>query len=845
MSRTLLVRPPSRRRRGASAIRVALVTASLLFGACSPAGDEEAGPVVPPATETEAGAPASAAAATPATAPGAPVSLGDLPRAVGRLEVLRQDVEAVLVPDGAEREAASGLDAALQGAERLEARTAAMPYDELVEVSRLAVTTESWVNAQGAVVSDRLQRVEREARRVAGMQATFDALAELAGRSGAPPQIRLRAGVGRAALGELAERLRVRRDELLVLVGKLAEVTGRAAALRADTESHLAVARARLAAGSDQPIWRLAVSGSEIAAVTSERLRRETHRIGEWFRPRAEALLLVALLSFGGTVLLLRRLRPGVARRAEADPAALPTLRLMESPLASATLVAVMAILVTSPPAPALLYGLKWLLVAPASAWVLTRMVGPRVERTAWVLAAALALGPVRTVLGGHPLTDRLTLLLQTAPLAVALALDLHARRFAGNAAGRLVTLLRSMGWALSACLGLAAVGSLAGWARVTPVLSSGALGTLGAVFLLLAVTLVFEGILWPVLASRAARRLRIVANHRTLVGSTLRRAFRIAIVVTVVVVALSSFRLLEPVERVLARLVEARLTLGTLSVSGGSILAFLLVLAATAFVTRVLGFLLAEEVLPRFDLGRGVAFAVSMTTRYLVFFTGFVLAAGAAGIDLSKIGFLAGALGVGVGLGLQNIVMNFVSGLILLFERPIQVGDAVDVSGATGTVTQIGIRASTVRTFDGAEVIVPNGDLISKPFTNWTLSDPNRRFDVKVGAAYGSPLESTAQALLAAARRTEGVHAAPRPEAFFQSFGESSLDWTLRVWVTLDDSPRVLSDLKRAVSEELAKAGIEIPFPQRDLHLRSVAPGASEVVQAPWGGGRTPPESA
>ena len=198
----------------------------------------------------------------------------------------------------------------------------------------------------------------------------------------------------------------------------------------------------------------------------------------------------------------------------------------------------------------------------------------------------------------------------------------------------------------------------------------------------------------------------------------------------------------------------------------------------------------------------------------------------------------IAGALGVGIGIGLQNIVANFISGLILLFERPIQVGDTVDVSGAVGTVTKIGIRASTVRSADGAEVVVPNADLISKPLTNWTLTDSHRRFDVVVGVAYGSPLEVTAQVLLAAAGRTRGVVAAPAPEAFFQSFGASSLDWTLRVWVGIDEAARVLSDLKRAVSEELDRAGIEVPFPQHDLRIRSVSP---EVREALRGTGQPP----
>jgi small-conductance mechanosensitive channel len=324
-----------------------------------------------------------------------------------------------------------------------------------------------------------------------------------------------------------------------------------------------------------------------------------------------------------------------------------------------------------------------------------------------------------------------------------------------------------------------------------------------------------------------------MVRAHADVVARTCSTALRLLGVVAAAVLSVQAFGLESSVRSVLRAALDAKATVGSITLSPASLLGFALVLWISSALSRVLGFLLAEEILPRFDLRRGTAIAISGTTRYLVLLAGFVMAAGVAGVDLTKFGFLAGALGVGIGFGLQNIVSNFISGLILLFERPIQVGDAVDVSGATGTVASIGIRASKVHTFDGADVIVPNADLISKSVTNWTGSNPNRRFDVPVGVAYGSPMETTAQALLSAARRTPGIVPGPAPEAFFQSFGESSLDWTLRVWVKMDESPKVLSDLKRAVSEELEKANVEVPFPQRDLNIRTVAAEAAVALGA------------
>ncbi|MBW2281429.1 MAG: mechanosensitive ion channel, partial [Deltaproteobacteria bacterium] len=222
----------------------------------------------------------------------------------------------------------------------------------------------------------------------------------------------------------------------------------------------------------------------------------------------------------------------------------------------------------------------------------------------------------------------------------------------------------------------------------------------------------------------------------------------------------------------------------------------------------------------------RGVPYAISTSAFYVMLMVGFFAAVAAAGMDLSRFAILAGALGVGIGFGLQNVVNNFVSGLILLFERPIKTGDTIEVGLLLGEVKRIGIRASTVRTWQGAEVIVPNGDLISGQVTNWTLSDHNRRIDVDVGVKYGTDPERVLQLLLDVAAAEDRILEMPAPSALFRGFGDSSLDFRLRAWTSRSEEwVRIHSDLNVAVNRALAEAGIEIPFPQRDLHLRSVAP--------------------
>jgi small-conductance mechanosensitive channel len=195
-------------------------------------------------------------------------------------------------------------------------------------------------------------------------------------------------------------------------------------------------------------------------------------------------------------------------------------------------------------------------------------------------------------------------------------------------------------------------------------------------------------------------------------------------------------------------------------------------------------------------------------------------------GVPLDRLTLVVSALGVGIGFGLQNIVNNFVSGVILLFERPIRVGDLIQLEGLFGHVSTIGIRASKVRTFDGSDVIVPNGDLVSARVTNWTLADKKRRIDFPVGVAYGTDPTRVLEILLQIAKEHPEVLEHPEPEALFRSFGDSSLDFALRCWTESDRGLfAVQSDLAVGINAALAEAGIEIPFPQRDLHLRSVDP--------------------
>jgi small-conductance mechanosensitive channel len=264
----------------------------------------------------------------------------------------------------------------------------------------------------------------------------------------------------------------------------------------------------------------------------------------------------------------------------------------------------------------------------------------------------------------------------------------------------------------------------------------------------------------------------------------------------------------------------SSELSIGDLTISIDGLIGAAVLIVATWLVARLVKFFMLEEILPRAKLRRGDAQSVVSLVNYGVYGIGLLMAASALGLTGTQLAVVFGALSLGIGFGLQTIVNNFVSGLILIFERPIKVGDVVQTIERFGTVQHIGIRASTIRSFDGAEIVIPNGDLVAKEVINWTRTDQIRRAEVLVGVAYGTKPEVVLEILLRVAGAHPKVRQDPEPKAQMISFGSSSLDFRLRCWTLMEDWIDVLSDLHVAVNREIEAAGIMIPFPQRDLHI-------------------------
>ena len=261
------------------------------------------------------------------------------------------------------------------------------------------------------------------------------------------------------------------------------------------------------------------------------------------------------------------------------------------------------------------------------------------------------------------------------------------------------------------------------------------------------------------------------------------------------------------------------------LPITLGDLLLALLVGVGTVLAVRNLPGTLEVMVLSRMKLEPGSGYAITTLTTYTLVIIGFVVFLGVIGVQWSKLQWLVAALGVGLGFGLQEIVANFVSGIILLFERPIRVGDTVTIGGITGTVSRIRIRATTLVDWDRKEQIIPNKTFVTQDLTNWTLSDSITRVILHVGVAYGSDISQVQELLTEVAHNNERVVDDPAPAVFCVGLGESRIDFELRVFVKdpLDYMP-LSHEINAAITRALHEAGIMIPFPQRDIHVRTIA---------------------
>jgi small-conductance mechanosensitive channel len=260
--------------------------------------------------------------------------------------------------------------------------------------------------------------------------------------------------------------------------------------------------------------------------------------------------------------------------------------------------------------------------------------------------------------------------------------------------------------------------------------------------------------------------------------------------------------------------------------VTVSSLFMFLLVIVAFFILSRILCRIFLKRIMDRMRLEEGTRYNLTRITHYLVMLTGALVSFQFVGIDLSGFMMVFGLLSVGIGFGLQNITSNFISGLILLIERPIKVGDRITIGNTEGDVMEISMRSTTIRSLNNISIIVPNSEFVSSQVVNWSHRDLKIRLDIDVGVSYGSDLEKVLKCLQEVAAENEEVLQKPRPDVLHLGFGDSSWNMRLRVWIANPKRhPLTRSAINCAIVRKFRENVIEIPFPQRDLHVRSPLP--------------------
>jgi potassium efflux system protein len=571
------------------------------------------------------------------------------------------------------------------------------------------------------------------------------------------------------------------------------------------------------------PLWRLGetLSLPKLADTLVLLWQENVRALLDFLRTYFRRLLAHAALT-GLLVWFFRRTRDR-PRGTTDDPLhedATPAV--LQRPEAAAFLVSSLALLWFYPRAPLLVYDIGLFGSVVPMLQIRTVLVPPRLRRTGLWGALLMVIQQTIAIVASGTDLERIGNLALGVTGGVLLWRGLRpGGNLRASEPGRWPALVEFVARILLAGFGLSIIANIAGNISLASVTVASLLILGYVAMVLVAATKVLEAVLSEAVQF-GSRHSVYIRTYRLEIAGRGRWLLTAAAVLSWGVLALFFYSLIDEFGALLKGWMGLSWSIGEVRLSLGTVLLFAVVLWIGAMVARLISQLVELDVLGRLSLPRGVPVTIGSLTRYALVAIAFLVALAATGFQLGQLAILGGALGVGLGFGLQNIVANFVSGLILAFERPVSVGDVVQLAGLTGEVRQIGIRASIIHTFDGAEVIVPNSELISGEVINWTRADRLRRIEVRVGVAYGSDPRQILQLLVAAAQAHAEVVASPAPDAMFVGFGESSLDFSLRFWGDFERSALIQSGVAVAVHDALAAAGISVPFPQRDLHLSS-----------------------
>ncbi len=574
------------------------------------------------------------------------------------------------------------------------------------------------------------------------------------------------------------------------------------------------------------PLWKIELSGGNISHF-DDRVSKfwyENAKIFKnYFHSLNLTLYLIVLLVILFALFQLRRkyFKLGFD---ESEPGFVSVRRIMiNNYYPTIIIIAMFLYSLMFPYNPLALNSLMGLIVLVCMQYILSDFTGPDGRRMIWLLAGLLVLNQLEIIMWYFSDLARLYIVLETsAVLAVSLLLINNKDRRRLMKESAFMRNAVRLGYLVFILAVIAFFANTFGYLDLAVLLLK--VGIQSSVYIVMAYGLskILKALIISVIAIVRGAGNRALLKYLDKFELRVISLIDIFVVLYLIKGILSVLEVYRPVLIWIEKLLSDEWVIGeTLKISLGGILMLILILAITLIISKIIKIIIEDEIAPHSKLPKGVPFAISVTIRYFLVVLGFIMALSAAGIDLGSFGLMAGALGIGIGFGLQNIVNNFFSGLIMVYERPVQVGDTIEVETLMGEVKSIGIRSSKVKTYDGAEVIVPNGNLISNQLINWTLSDNRRRLEVKVGVEYGADPNIVLELLKKVALGHENVLKEPEPLALFEDFGDSSLNFRLLFWVHFNKGFTTKSDISIGIYNILKENDITIPFPQVDLNVK------------------------
>ncbi|MBK9164825.1 MAG: mechanosensitive ion channel [Acidobacteria bacterium] len=654
-----------------------------------------------------------------------------------------------------------------------------------------------------------------------------DTNATAADPNAVPPEVRRRAAEALASIESAEKVAEEKRAELLTVESEISNLQSSIDEQLAEVKSRREAAFSGILIANEAPFWAAdwkAMSWSFLVTGISSSLSAQWTTLVTYTKnnPGRFAVHGFLFVLLGAAFFWARKRFVPIV---EEEPKLERVAAFFQFPIGSAVVLSVILSAFIYQDSPRLLNAFLGIAAIGFGVFVLRKLVAPPIDLLLYSILGLYFLDRMREIVQELPLTSRLLFTFEVLAASIFLIWFYRSRRVAAKMAAGDVAIYQRVHRVLPFVVGILVISLAAnvlGLVDLSLLLGGTVLRSSYLALVLYTAAQIINSIIAFALRVEPFTRLNAVRTSRSLIRANIMRAVNWAAAIIWLLAVLRMLAIQDSVFGAISAVWNAGFAVGALNITVGDVVAFAIAIWLAFLASRLLRFLLEEDVYPRMDLGGGVSYAISSVFHYVILVGGFVFAILAVGFEFSQFAFIAGAIGVGIGFGMQTIVNNFVSGLILLFERPVKVGDSVQIGAHVGTLKSIGLRASVVRKVDGSDVIVPNSQLISEEVINWTLSDDKRRIDIPFGVAYGTDARRVIDLITPIVAGREGVLSEPSPQTLFIGLGESSLDFELRFWtIDPDGWVRLRSEMVGEIYKTLNEAGIEIPFPQRDINIK------------------------